>query len=332
MKAVQVSTLNGLKKLYLSEVPRCNIMEQSSVLIKTISIGVNRMDIMQREGRYPVPQGASQILGVEASGYVQESTSEKFKIGDKVMTLVSGGAYSEYIVAPDCHCMKIPEGISFNEAASIPENWLTSYQLLNFIAKIKSGDSVLIHAAASGIGCAAIQLCKFANAREIIATSRSQSKLDMCKSLGATHCITISDSNNFSKMILDATQGRGVDILLDPIGSSYFKENISCCALDARWVLYGMMGGSNTTINLAQLFSKRISFHTTTLRSRSFSYRTSLIRHFSENCLNQFQDGSFKAVVDQVFSWQFAQDAHSYMEKNSNIGKIILKTGSFSEN
>nr|AZL94518.1 zinc binding alcohol dehydrogenase domain containing 2 [Nephromyces sp. MMRI] len=178
MKSVLLKAHGGVEQLYLGEIPMCQLNHPSEVLIQTVSIGVNRMDLLQREGKYPVPQGESNILGVEVSGYIHESKSKLFSKGDRVMALVSGGAYSEFIVAPDTLCMKIPTGLSFEQAASIPENWITAYQLLHFIAKIKKGDKVLIHAAASGVGCAAIQLCKIAGASDIIVTSRSQHKLE----------------------------------------------------------------------------------------------------------------------------------------------------------
>nr|AZL94516.1 zinc binding alcohol dehydrogenase domain containing 2 [Nephromyces sp. MMRI] len=242
------------------------------------------------------------------------------------MALVSGGAYSEFIVAPDTLCMKIPTGLSFEQAASIPENWITAYQLLHFIAKIKKGDKVLIHAAASGVGCAAIQLCKIAGASDIIVTSRSQHKLEVCKSLGATTCLLIDDEIDFSQKILNYTNAIGVDVILDPIGSSYFNQNIECCAKDARWVLYGLMGGYQINLNLGKLMSRRLNFYTSTLRSRSLDYRSTLIQNFKNSCLDKFEDGTLKTVIDRIFDWNNVKNAHLHMENNSNTGKIIINT------
>nr|AZL94520.1 zinc binding alcohol dehydrogenase domain containing 2 [Nephromyces sp. MMRI] len=207
MKSVFVKKPGGAEELYIGS---ANIptIKSSEVIIKVMSSGVNRMDIMQRQGRYPVPPDASEILGVECSGLVEESLSEKFSKGDKVMALVSGGAYSQYVASPDAYCMKIPENLTFEQAAGIPEVWITAYQLLHLIAEIREGDNILIHAAASGVGCAAIQLAKLSKANHIIATSRNFEKLEYCKTLGATTTITCDNENKFASKVNEITQGK----------------------------------------------------------------------------------------------------------------------------
>nr|AZL94523.1 zinc binding alcohol dehydrogenase domain containing 2 [Nephromyces sp. MMRI] len=323
MKSVCVKSPGGVEQLYVDSLT-IPIIRNSEVLIKVMSSGVNRMDIMQREGKYPVPPDASQILGVECSGVVEESLSDKFSKGDKVMALVSGGAYSQYVASPDAYCMKIPRKFSFMQAAGIPEVWITAYQLIHFIAEIKEGDNILIHAAASGVGCAAIQLAKLSKANHIIATSRSSGKLDYCKNLGATATITYDDENKFANKVNEITEGKGVDIILDPIGAAYFEENLSVCARDARWVVYGLMGGTQINLNISKLLFKGVSIRTSTLRSRPYEYKKYLIDQFMKTCMEKFEDGTLKASIDAIFPFEKVKEAHRYMETNRNTGKIIL--------
>nr|AZL94524.1 zinc binding alcohol dehydrogenase domain containing 2 [Nephromyces sp. MMRI] len=323
MRSVLTRAAGGIGQLFVGTSPR-PVIQENEVLIRTCAAGLNRLDIMQREGKYPVPAGASTIMGVEVSGIIEESKYPHFKAGDRVMSLLSGGGYAEYVSCRGELCLPIPSNLSFHQAASIPEAWLTAYQLLNLIGDFKNGESVLIHAAGSGVGLALIQLCKCWGAKHIIATSRSESKLITCKEYGATNVVNTKDYPEFSSEVLTATDGRGVDLVLDCVGGNYLDENVKSCVFEARYVLYAIMAGAKANINLARVVQKQVKLITTRLRSRPLQYRSDLVSKFSE-LLPYFEDGSFKLLIDSVYGMDDVQEAHKRMESNENTGKIILE-------
>ena len=280
---------------------------------------------------YPLPADASKILGVEVSGYVHAlgpECSGKFKVGDRCMALLQGGGYAGYATSYECTAMHAPAGLSMEILASIPEQWITAYQLLFFIGRVQSGDTVLIHAASSGVGQAAIQLAKDAGAR-VIATCRSDDKRACCIELGADLAYNIRDTPAFSGLIRSDIGGNGVDLILDCIGGSYLNENILSCNLDARWVLYGTMGGKavNDETFLGRLMGKRISILPSTLRGRTKSYKQQLVNSFERDAVPKISNGTFKVLVSSVHPLTTAgvQEAHHIMAQNLNIGKIVLK-------
>jgi len=293
---------------------------------------VNRADILQRQGKYPPIPGESDLLGLEVSGVVEDVAPDTsgFPVqkGQNVMALLSGGGYAEYVAVDRQLCMAVPEGMSFTSAASIPEAWLTAYQLLRILADCHDGDSVLVHAAASGVGLAAIQLAKAMGAKQIIAVAGDDTKLESCKDIGATDVINYKAISSLSEEVLRLTKGTGVSIILDPIGASNFEENKRSCDTDARWIYFGSMGGSiikSDHIDMSPLLRKRVSLLFTTLRSRDINYRRNLVGRFSKEFLPQFTTNKLKAVVDSVFKLQDVQMAHQRMEANKNTGKIVLE-------
>jgi tumor protein p53-inducible protein 3 len=243
------------------------------------------------------------------------------------MALLQGGGYAGYATAYECTTMHAPAGLDMVTLASIPEQWITAYQLLFHIGQIKRGETVLLHAASSGVGQAAIQLAKDAGAR-VIATCRSDDKKDCCLGLGADIALNVRDIQGFSDVIRSQNSGNGVDVILDCVGASYTNDNLAICNLDARWVLYGTMGGRAIHDDgfLGKLMAKRISILPSTLRGRSKAYKNNLIRGFEADVVPKIANGTFKIIVSSVhqFTTEGVRCAHKIMSRNENIGKIVL--------
>ncbi|XP_046574671.1 quinone oxidoreductase PIG3-like [Haliotis rubra] len=325
MRAAQFEK-GGPENLYVAEVARPALGERQ-VLIKVHASAINRADTLQRKGLYPPPPGESDILGLEAAGVVDSlgpGCSEKWKIGDRVMSLLSGGGNSEYVATPEQLLMAIPEGMDYIQAAAIPEVWLTAYQLLHFVGKVQSGETVLIHGGASGVGTAAVQLVSLAGAKSIV-TAGSEAKIATAVSLGASQGFNYKEGD-FSQKVRDATNGKGVDVILDCVGGSYYEQNMNVIAVDGRWVLYGLMGGGNISGDVfAKLLRKRVSVTGTTLRARSLEYKTKLVGSFMQDVLHHFISGKVKPIVFTTFPLEKIGDAHKMMEENKNTGKIVIE-------
>lgn len=284
------------------------------------------MDLLQREGQYPVPPQAPKTLGVEFSGTIESfggSEQESFKTGDAVFGLAYGGAYAEYIAVSTHMLMHKPDHMSWEQAAGVPETWITATQALHLIGEFKEGKSVLWHAGASGVSIAGIQLAKAAGASKIYVTAGSQEKIDFCKSLGATDGFNYK-TQDWSKEILKATDNKGVDIIVDFIGAPYFAGNLDAAAKDGRIVSLAFMGGAKLPegINIATFLMKRLRFEGSSLRSRDPDYQGKL-RDKLETYVPKFGDGSFQVPIEKVFKWEDVIDAHKLMESNTSKGKII---------
>lgn len=325
MRAVEVIKAGGIDQLRIGEIEKPKIGAEE-ILIRVRAAGVNRADIMQREGKYPPPPGASPILGLEVAGVVEqvgEKVIDRFHIGDRVCALLGGGGYAEYVaIHADC-VFPIPQKFTFVEAAAIPEVFLTAYQALFWIGGLRAGETVCVHAAASGVGLAALQLVRAADATPI-ATIRSEEKRASCRKWGAEKVINTTQSC-FADEIKHWTEGRGVDLILDFVGASYFNQNAQSIALDGRWVLISTLGGSRLTdMSLGILLQKRIQFTATTLRSRDLKYKSKLIQDFDDFAKPLWLEKRIQPVVDRVFKVEEVQAAHRYMEENRNQGKIVL--------
>jgi len=297
----------------------------NELLVKVEAAGINRADTLQRRGKYPPPKGASQILGLEIAGTVAEigNNVSKWNVGDKVFGLIPGGGYAEFAVINENMAMKIPDNLSFIDAAAIPEVFLTAYQSLFWSGKIEEGQSVLIHAGGSGVGTAAIQLAKEIGAHVIITASKEKHKI--CSELGAEKTIDYKNTP-FKEEVLKHTQNEGVDIIIDFIAGPYFKDNIDCLKIDGKLIiLASLSGGKVEEFDLRKVLSKRLSIIGSTLRSRSLDYQIKLTNEFSKSALEKFITGKLKPVIDKVFNLSNASEAHRYMEENKNTGKIILE-------
>ncbi len=323
MKAITVKQPGGADQLQITEHAKPD-PKDGEILIKVKASAVNRTDIINRENGLGYLDNP--ILGVEVAGIVEKvGTGSEIEVGTRVMGLVNGGGYAEYVVMPADRAMVIPEQLSFEEAAAIPEVFLTAYQTLFWIGQLRTNENVLIHAGGSGVGTAAIQLAKQIGQANVITTAGSEEKLDFCRSLGADICINYKEQN-FDEEILNITKNQGVDLILDFIGSSYWSKNLSSIKVDGRWVLIGILGGANIeNVNLMDLLSKRIQLTGTLLTPRSDEYKVALTTEFSAQTLDLFANNKLRPIVDQVFPFNQIQQAHEHMENNKNIGKIILK-------
>ncbi|XP_006197217.1 quinone oxidoreductase PIG3 [Vicugna pacos] len=329
MLAVYFDKPGGPENLYLKEVAKPSAGE-SEVLLKVAASALNRADLLQREGQYPPPPGASNILGLEASGHVAElgpGCQGPWKIGDPAMVLLPGGGQAQYVTVPEGLLMPIPAGLTMLQAAAIPEAWLTAFQLLHLLGNVQAGDSVLIHAGLSGVGTAAIQLARMAGAIPLV-TAGSQHKLQMAEKLGAVAGFNYKEED-FSEAALKFTKGAGVNLILDCIGGSYWEKNVNCLALDGRWILYGLMGGADISGPLfSKLLFKRGSLITSLLRSRDQKYKQMLVKAFTEQILPHFSTKGpqrLLPVLDRIYLMNKIQEAHEYMETNKNVGKIVLE-------
>jgi tumor protein p53-inducible protein 3 len=326
MKAVVVKSPGGVKQLKIGEV-ETPVPSAKEILVKVMATALNRADILQREGKYPPPKGASEILGLEIAGIVEAvgSDVQKWKKGDKVFGLLPGGSYAEYAVIHEDLALPLPDYFSFEEAAAIPEVFLTAYQALVWIGKLQQGEKVLIHAAASGVGTAAIQIAKEFGAK--VYGTASAAKHKTCLNLGADQMIDYK-ADRFSDRISDITGDTGVDLIIDFIGGPNFKHNIEALNTDGRLVLLAAMGGGNVgDFSMAKILMKRLQITGSTLRSRDLNYQIDLTRDFWKFAEPRFKKGSLKPVIDQVFDWQDVGSAHALMEANQNEGKIVLKVG-----
>ncbi|VTJ74486.1 Hypothetical predicted protein [Marmota monax] len=329
MLAVYFDNPGGPENLYIKEVPK-PIPGEGEVLLKVAVSALNRADLFQRQGQYHPPPGASSILGLEASGYVSElgpGCQGHWKIGDPAMALLPGGGQAQYVTVPEELLMSIPEGLTLHQAAAIPEVWLTSFQLLHLLGNVQAGETVLIHAGASAVGTAAIQLTRMAGAIPLV-TAGSQKKLQMAEKLGAAAGFNYKEQD-FCEATLKFTKGAGVNLILDCIGGSYWEKNVNCLALDGRWILYGLLGGEDVSGPLfSKLFYKRGSLITSRLRNRDKKYKQMLVKAFTEQILPHFsKDGPQRLlpVLDRVYPMAEIQAAHEYMQANRNVGKIVLE-------
>jgi putative PIG3 family NAD(P)H quinone oxidoreductase len=324
MQAILIRQPGDATQLYLGEYERPK-PAPDEVLVRVAATALNRADILQREGKYPPPAGASPILGLEVAGEVAAIGSQvsQFSPGDRVFGLLPGGAYAQYATIKASMALPIPQNWSFEEAAAIPEVFLTAYQALMWLAKLQAEETILIHAGASGVGTAAIQLAKLIGAK--VAVTASAAKHEACRQLGADLCIDYHHQD-FVYEIRQHLRPSGVDVVLDFMAAAYFEHNLQVLNTDGRLVMLALLGGHRLgETNLAPILSKRLSILGSTLRSRSLSYQSQLTTDFWRFCAKAFAQGQLRPVIDSVYPWQQVQEAHQRMEQNLNVGKIILK-------
>lgn len=324
MRAVILSAPGGPDLLSIGSYPTPE-PAPGELLIRVAATALNRADTLQRRGSYPPPPGVSPILGLETAGVVAAvgAGCEGWAVGERVCGLLPGGGYAEFVVLPQQMAMRIPENLSFEEAAAIPEVFLTAYQALYWLGGLEAGQDVLVHAGASGVGTAAIQIIRAEAARAHITASAG--KHETCKRLGATTTIDYRSEDVLAR-IREATENRGVDIILDFVGAPNFESNLKALAVDGRLVLLAMMGGAILEgFDLRLIFRKRAKVIGTTLRNRSDAYKADLTRDFSRYLLPLFEGGRLRPVIDTVYPWQDVAEAHRRMDANLNTGKIVLR-------
>jgi putative PIG3 family NAD(P)H quinone oxidoreductase len=324
MKAVVITEPGGPDVLEVQEVPEPYV-KAGQVLVEIHATALNRADLLQRQGHYPPPPDAPPYPGLECAGRVLEVGEgvTAWHLGQRVMALLGGGGYAERIAVPQETLMSIPEGMSYEEAAAIPEVWLTAYSNLIEIGRLQQGERVLVHAGGSGVGSAAIQLAKWRGASTIFSTA-SGGKPQKVRGLGADTVIDYREEN-FADRILEETGGKGVDITIDFIGAPYWDDNLRVLALWGRLVFIGLMGGRTVEANLGLFLSKKLSVHGSTLRDRTLEQKSRLVAAFTEQVLPAFSTGQLRPILDERrFRLDQIADAHRYMESNQNFGKIIV--------
>ena len=295
------------------------------VLIRVAAAGVNRPDVMQRQGHYPPPPGASDIPGLEVAGTVVALGLgvNRTKIGDAVCALVTGGGYATYCAAPEPQCLPVPKGFTMAEAAALPETCFTVWTNLFERGALKSGESVLIHGGTSGIGTTAIQFAKAFGAHAIFATAGSREKCHAAEKLGATRAIDYKHED-FVKVIKDATAGRGVDVILDMVGGDYIQRNISVLAIEGRIVYIAFLRGSQAEVNLLPLMLKRGILTGSTLRARSVEQKGAIAAALRRQVWPLLDQGKIRPLIYRTFPLDQAGEAHRLMESSTHIGKIVL--------
>ena len=323
MTAIEISAPGGPEALVPVErpVPRPGPGE---VLVRVAAAGVNRPDVMQREGSYPPPPGASDIPGLEIAGEVVEAGPGAIAMPDRVCALVQGGGYAEYCLAAAPLCLPIPEGMSNVQAASLPETYFTVWTNVFERGRLAAGESILVHGGSSGIGTTAIQLARAFGAT-VYATAGSPEKCRACEGLGAAECIDYRE-DDFVARIAAATDGRGVDVVLDMVGGDYFPRCLKCLATEGRLVQIATQRGIKSEINLLAVMLKRLTVTGSTLRPRSVAEKIPIANALRERIWPLLAAGTARPVIHQTFPLREAAAAHALMDSSAHIGKIVLTT------
>jgi NADPH:quinone reductase len=323
MTAIEIAGKGGPEVLVPRAMPTPRPGEDQ-LLIKVAAAGVNRPDVLQRKGLYPAPKGHSEIPGLEIAGEVVVAGAEvrRFKPGDKVMALVNGGGYAQYCLAQEPACLPVPERLSLDEAAGVPETFFTVWHNVFERGRLQAGEWLLVHGGTSGIGVAAIQLAKALGAK-VIATAGSAAKCEACRTLGADHAVDYTQED-FVAAVKEATGGHGCDVILDMVGGDYVDRNIKSAAEDGRIVNIAFQKGGQVTVDLQRMMLKRLTLTGSTLRIRTIAVKGQIARGVEEHILPLLADGRVRVVVDSTFPLASAADAHRRMEAGSHVGKIVL--------
>lgn len=304
--------------------PECG---PEDVLIAVKATALNRADLLQRQGLYPPPPGASPLLGLECAGEIVAvgERAGSWKVGDRVMALLAGGGYAERVAVHYGSVLSVPADMSWEEAGALPEVYLTAFLNLFELGGAATDQAVLVHGGGSGVGTAAIQLCREAGVGCII-TAGSAEKLERCLTLGATAAINYNEGP-FVEKVLAATDGNGVAAILDCVGGRYLAQNLDALALDGRLVVIGLIGGAKAEINLAKMLMRRLQVIGSTLRTRSTAQKQSLVRSFQSRFGEAIAAGRIRPVIEKVFPIADAPSAHRLMQSSSHFGKIVLRVG-----
>ena len=322
MRAVVVPEFGGPEVLRLDSVPDPSPSPRE-VVVRVHASGVNRADTLQRRGLYPPPPGASEVPGLEFAGVVDEVGDDvtRWRHGDRVMGIVAGGGQAERVAVDERVAVAVPDGMDMAVAGAIPEVYMTAYDAVFLQAGLERGETLLIHAVGSGVGTAALQLARRSGARTI-GTSRTSSKLERAAAMGLD--LGVPGGEAWEEAVMDATGGRGADVILDLVGAPYLARNQAAIALRGRHVVVGVPGGIRARLDLRLLMARRARISGTVLRARSVEEKADLAREFTASVLPGFADGTLRPAIDRVFPAARAADAHRRMEANENFGKIVL--------
>lgn len=326
MKAIEISAYGKPDVLRLVERPD-PVAGKDEVLIRVAASGVNRPDVLQRKGNYPVPPGASDLPGLEVAGTLVQGdaaalSAAGLNLGDRVCALVAGGGYAQLCVAPVAQCLPAPAGLSDIEAASLPETFFTVWSNVFERGKLQAGETLLVQGGTSGIGVTAIQMAKAAGAT-VITTAGSDDKCAACIRLGADHAINYKNAD-FVAEIKRITEGRGVNVILDMVAGDYVAREVQCLAEDGRLVIIAVQGGADAQIDAGLVLRRRLTITGSTLRPRSIAFKGAIAQALRARVWPWLESGRIKPVIHQVFPAAQAAQAHTLMETNQHIGKLVL--------
>ena len=324
MRAIEITQPGSPEVLQPCERP-LPVLKAGEILIRVIAAGVNRPDVFQRLGQYPVPPGASDLPGLEVAGEIVDGElgDSGFRKGDLVCALVQGGGYAEYCAAPLEQCLPVPKGLSPLEAASLPETFFTVWSNVFQRAALQPDETLLVQGGSSGIGVTAIQLAA-AMGHRVFATAGSEDKCRACEQLGAERAVNYR-TEDFSAVVKELTGGKGVDVVLDMVGGDYIKREIDCLADDGRIALIALLGGARAQVDLGQVLRRRLTITGSTLRPRPVAFKAQIARELRERVWPLIEAGKIRPVIHRSFPLEQAAQAHALMESSAHVGKIMLQ-------
>ena len=327
MLAVKIVSTEGEGRLEVCEVVR-PVARADRVRVRVRAAGLNRADLLQKRGRYPAPPGApADIPGLEFAGEVEQPGEEAraWRAGARVFGITAGGAQAEYVVVPESHLAAIPDALSFEEAAAVPEVFITAHDALFTQANLRTGERVLVHAAGSGVGTAAVQLASAAGAGAVYGTARTAAKLERAREFGMDEGVAVgSDPRSFAEAVRAWTGGAGVNVVLDLVGASYLDANLDALAARGRLLLVGTLGGAAATLDFRRVMGKRLRIAGTVLRARSAEEKAAAVRRFAAQVVPLLARGRLRPVLDSAHALADAAPAYARLESNETFGKVVL--------
>jgi len=326
MKAVLLDGFGGREVLKVGDADK-PAPKTGEVLVKVAATSINRPDLVQREGKYPPPPGDSEILGLEVAGTIAELGAgvSGWQVGDRVITLVGGGGYAEYAVAYASHLMRIPESMSFEEAACVCESYITAFLNVFMIGELRDGQTAILHGGGGGVNTAAIQLCKALTPNAKLIVTAHPSKIERVKKLGADLVIDYTTTPDFSEVVKEFTGKKGVDLILDHVGAKYLSPNMNSLGYKGKLVIIGVISGIKAELNLALMMVKRQNIIGSVLRSRPVAEKAEIVAEFTRRALPKFADRTIVPIIEKVFPLDQVAEAHRMMEEDKHFGKIVLK-------
>ncbi len=328
MKAVLLEGFGGVEVLKVGEAPR-PVPKENEVLVRVMATSINRPDLVQREGKYPPPPGDSEILGLEVAGVIEELGPgvTGWQKGERVISLVGGGGYAEYAVAYANHLMRIPAAMSFEEAACVCESYITAFLNVFMIGELQDGQTAILHGGGGGVNTAAIQLCRALTPKAKLIVTAAPEKMARVKELGADLVINFRETPDFTEVVKEFTNKKGVDLILDHVGAKYLAPNMNSLGYKGRLVIIGVVSGIKAELNLALMMVKRQQIIGSVLRSRPVAEKGEIIAEFTRRALPKFADRTIVPIIERVFPLDQVVDAHRMMEEDRHFGKIVLQIG-----
>lgn len=326
MKAVLLEGFGGVEVMKIGEAEK-PVPKEGQVLIKVHATSVNRPDLVQRMGNYPPPAGDSEILGLEVAGVIESLGAgiSGWNTGDRVMTLVGGGAYAEYAVAYADHLMPIPESMNFEEAACVCESYITAFLNLFMVGGLKDKNTAIIHGGGGGVNMAGVQLCKALVPDTKLIVTAAPDKIDRVKGMGVDLVINFRENPDFTEIVKEFTNKKGVDVILDHVGAKYLAPNMNSLGYAGRLVIIGVISGIKAELNLALMMVKRQQIIGSVLRSRPIKDKADIVAEFTRTALPKFADRTIVPMIEKVFTLDQVVEAHRMMEEDRHFGKIVIK-------